>query len=190
MTRKRIGILGGNFNPVHHAHLMMADQVAQQLDLDKVYLMPEYIPPHIDMKETISAEHRLAMLELAVSQNPRLAIEPLEIDRQGISYTYDSIQILKAQNPDTDYFFIIGSDMVDYLPKWHKIDELIEKVTFVAVRRTTDVKATSYPIKWIDLPLMTLSSTAIRQMFAEGIEPKYLLPNSVIDYIKKNQLYD
>lgn len=94
-TRKQVGLLGGNFNPVHLAHLVMADQVQNQLGLDKVYLMPTYLPPHVDEKKTISSEHRLAMLELAVSDNPCLDIEPIELIRKGKSYTYDTMKALK-----------------------------------------------------------------------------------------------
>jgi nicotinate-nucleotide adenylyltransferase len=187
--RKKIGILGGNFNPVHHAHLMMADQVAQQLDLDEVRLMPENIPPHIDEKKTIDSKHRVKMLELAIADNPRLALELCEIERGGKSYTYDTISALTAANPDTDYFFVIGSDMVDYLPKWYKIDELVKMVTFVAIKRTEIVLDSPYPVIWLDAPLLPISSTQIREMLTKNIEPTYLLPQRVLAYIKQEKLY-
>ena len=129
--RKQIGILGGNFNPVHNAHLVVADQVRQQLGLDQVLLMPEYEPPHVDKKETIDEKHRLKMLELAIEGIEGLGIETIELERKGISYTYDTMKLLTEQHPDTDYYFIIGADMVDYLPKWCRIDELVELVQFV-----------------------------------------------------------
>ena len=109
--RKQVGILGGNFNPVHNAHLIVADQVRQQLGLDQVLLMPEYQPPHVDKKETISEHHRLKMLELAIDGIEGLAIETIELERKGISYTYDTMKILTEKNPDTDYYFIIGADI-------------------------------------------------------------------------------
>ncbi|MFC4652582.1 nicotinate-nucleotide adenylyltransferase [Lactococcus nasutitermitis] len=189
MTRKKIGILGGNFNPVHHAHLMMADQVAQRLQLDKVWLMPEYLPPHIDEKSTIPAEHRVKMLELAIANNPHLELSLLEIERKGKSYTFDSLSFLTKQYPDTDFYFIIGSDMVDYLSKWYKIDELVKLVTFVAIKRTSEVTKSLYPVIWLESPLMPISSTLIREMFSQNIDPTYLLPQSVLDYIKENKLY-
>jgi len=126
--RKQIGILGGNFNPVHNAHLVVADQVRQQLGLDQVLLMPEYEPPHVDKKETIDEQHRLKMLELAIEGIEGLGIETIELERKGISYSYDTMKLLTEQHPDTDYYFIIGADMVDYLPKWYRIDELVELV--------------------------------------------------------------
>ena len=188
-TRKKIGILGGNFNPIHHAHLMMADQVAQQMNLDKVLLMPENIPPHVDEKETISAKHRVKMLELAIKDNPRLGLEMIEIERGGKSYSYDTFKLLTDANPDTDYYFIIGSDMVDYLPKWYKIDQLLKLVKFIAIKRTDIIKESPYPVTWLDAPLLPISSTMLREMFEKEIEPTYLLPQTVIDYIKQEEIY-
>ncbi|GBG97357.1 nicotinate-nucleotide adenylyltransferase [Lactococcus termiticola] len=187
--KKRIGILGGNFNPIHNIHLMIADQVAQRMKLDKVYLMPEFLPPHVDEKTTIPAEHRLQMLELAISANARLAIEDCEIKRGGKSYSYDTMLELKAKHPDNDYFFIIGGDMVDYLPKWHRIDELIELVSFIAIQRGDEQVESKYPVTWLELPTSNLSSSDIREMIEQGIEPAYLVPEAVLEYIKENGLY-
>lgn len=187
--RRKIGILGGNFNPIHFGHLMIADQAVQRLQLEKVYLMPEYLPPHINEKRTIEADHRLAMLKLAIADNPRLAIEPLEISRGGRSYTYDSLSILTKKHPEVDYTFIIGSDMVDYLSTWYQVDKLLELVTFVAVKRTSKMSESQYPVEWLDLPILDISSTEIRKMIAEGIEPEYLIPKTVLNYIKENDLY-
>ena len=127
--------LGGNFNPVHNAHLVVADQVRQQLCLDQVLLMPEYEPPHVDAKGTIAEHHRLKMLELAIEGIEGLGIETIELERKGISYTYDTMKFLTEKHPDTDYYFIIGGDMVDYLPTWYRIDDLMKMVNFVGVRR-------------------------------------------------------
>ncbi|MEI5993305.1 nicotinate-nucleotide adenylyltransferase [Candidatus Enterococcus mansonii] len=187
--RKQVGILGGNFNPVHLAHLVMADQVQQQLGLDKVYLMPTYLPPHVDEKKTIDSEHRLAMLELAIADNRHLAVEPIELLRKGKSYTYDTMKTLTQNNPDTDYYFIIGGDMVEYLPKWYKIDELLTLTSFVGIRRPNYGTITPYPIIWVDVPQMDISSTMIRQKVKNGCSTRYLLPDSVIHYIEEKELY-
>lgn len=187
--RKQVGILGGNFNPVHLAHLVMADQVQQQLGLDKVYLMPTYLPPHIDEKKTIDSEHRLAMLELAIADNDNLAIEPVELFRKGKSYTYDTMKALTQNNPDTDYYFIIGGDMVEYLPKWYKIDELLILTNFVGICRPHYGTITPYPIIWVDVPQLDISSTLIRDKIKNGCSARYLLPDSVIHYIKEKRLY-
>ena len=187
--RKQIGILGGNFNPVHHAHLVVADQVRQQLGLDQVLLMPEYEPPHVDKKETIDEKHRLKMLELAIEGIEGLGIETIELERKGISYTYDTMKLLTEQHPDTDYYFIIGADMVDYLPKWYRIDELVELVQFVGVQRPRYKAGTSYPVIWVDVPLMDISSSMVRDFLAQGRTPNFLLPQPVLDYIEKEGLY-
>lgn len=188
-SRKQIGILGGNFNPVHNAHLVVADQVRQQLCLDKVFLMPEYEPPHVDKKNTIDEKHRLKMLELAIEGVDGLGIETIELERKGISYTYDTMKLLIEKNPDVDYYFIIGADMVDYLPKWYKIDELIKMVQFVGVQRPKYKAGTSYPVIWVDVPLMDISSSMIRHHFENGCRPNFLMPQAVIDYIEKEGLY-
>ncbi|MGT2887813.1 nicotinate-nucleotide adenylyltransferase [Streptococcus didelphis] len=188
-NKKQIGILGGNFNPVHNAHLVVADQVRQQLGLDKVLLMPEYIPPHIDDKETIDENYRLKMLHLAIQDVEGLELETIELERKGISYTYDTMKLLIDKNPDVDYYFIIGADMVDYLPKWYRIDELVEMVQFVGVQRPKYKAGTSYPVIWVDVPLMDISSSMIRHFIKKNRQPNYLLPKSVLDYINKEGLY-
>lgn len=188
-NRKQIGILGGNFNPVHNAHLVMADQVRQELGLDQVLLMPEYKPPHVTLKETIDEKHRLKMLELAIEGVEGLGIEPIELERKGISYTYDTMKLLTAKNPNVDYYFIIGADMVDYLPKWYRIDELIQLVQFIGIQRPKYKAGTSYPVIWVDVPMMDISSSMIRNLIAENRNPNYLLPKSVLDYIEEEGIY-
>ncbi|MGT2933160.1 nicotinate-nucleotide adenylyltransferase [Streptococcus catagoni] len=188
-NRKQIGILGGNFNPIHNAHLVVADQVRQQLGLDHVLLMPEYKPPHSDVKHTIDEKHRLEMVNKAIAGVDGLAVETLEIERQGVSYTYETMKLLTKKNPEVDYYFIIGADMVDYLPKWHRIDELVKLVQFVGVQRPKYKVGTSYPIIWVDVPLMDISSSMIRNYIKKGRQPNYLLPKAVLDYINKEGLY-
>ncbi|CAI3405084.1 nicotinate-nucleotide adenylyltransferase [Enterococcus cecorum] len=188
-SRKQVGILGGNFNPVHNQHLLIADQVGTALNLEKVYLMPEYLPPHVDEKDTIEAEHRLNMLKLAIADNSLFDIEQAELQRKGKSYTYDTMKTLIAQNPDTDYYFIIGGDMVEYLPKWYKIDELVEMVQFVGVKRPGYTIDTPYPIIWLDAPMMDLSSSLIRKKIAQGCSIRYLVPEAVRNYILEKGLY-
>ena len=188
--RKQVGILGGNFNPVHNAHLVVADQVRQQLCLDQVLLMPEYEPPHVDKKSTIDEKDRLKMLELAIEGIEGLGIETIELERKGISYTYDTMKLLTEKHPDTDYYFIIGADMVDYLPKWHRIDELVDLVQFVGVQRPRYKAGTSYPVIWVDVPLMDISSSMVRAFLAQGRTPNFLLPKPVLDYIEKEGIYN
>ena len=144
--------------------------------------MPEYEPPHVDKKETIDEGHRLKMLELAIEGIEGLEIETIELERKGISYTYDTMKLLNERDPDTDYYFIIGADMVDYLPKWYRIDELVEMVQFVGVQRPRYKAGTSYPVIWV-------SSSMVREFIAQGRTPNFMLPKPVLDYIKKEGLY-
>ncbi|MFL2099270.1 nicotinate-nucleotide adenylyltransferase [Desemzia sp. FAM 23991] len=188
-TKKRVGILGGTFNPPHVAHLMIADQVCQQLGLDKVYFMPTAAPPHVDTKKTIAAEHRLKMVERAIQDNPKFDLETIEIERGGKSYTYETMLQLTQQNPDTEYYFIIGADMVNYLPKWHKIDELAQLIQFVGVKRPGYVIESQYPLIWVDVPEIAVSSTSLRKKIATGCTVNYLIPQKVLEYIYQEGLY-
>ena len=186
----RIGILGGNFNPVHHAHLFIADQVQQRLGLDEVQLMPENEPPHIDSKTTIAADHRVNMLGLAIKNYPNLSLNLSEIERGGKSYTYDTMLKLTTEHPENDYFFIIGGDMVDYLDKWSKIDDLVKLVTFVAVNRhQAMLSVPKYPVQLVDLPLLDISSSNIRNSISVGNMPNFLLPAEVLSYIHDHGIY-
>ncbi|HIY58245.1 MAG TPA: nicotinate-nucleotide adenylyltransferase [Candidatus Tetragenococcus pullicola] len=187
--KHQVGILGGNFNPVHLAHLIIADQVGNSLGLEKVYLMPENLPPHIDEKKTIASKHRVNMLKLAIEDNPLLALETIELERQGKSYTLDTMKLLKEKHPDTDYYFIIGGDMVEYLPKWYQIDELLKLVQFVGVRRPEYSIETPYPIIWVDIASMDISSRQLRKKIAQGCSVRYLIPEKVVDYIQEEGLY-
>lgn len=134
-NRKKIGIIGGTFNPIHNGHLFIADQVRNQLGLQKVYFMPDYLPPHVDHKEAISADERVKMVNLAINDNDYFDIEMIEVIRKGKSYTYETMLELKKKHPDYDYYFIIGGDMVNYLPKWYHVNDLMNMVHFVGVRR-------------------------------------------------------
>ena len=185
----KTGIFGGAFNPVHNAHLLAADQVGKTLLLNKVLFMPDMIPPHVDHKEAIDAEDRVNMLQLAIEDNPLFGIEMAEIERGGISYTYDTMKYLKAKHPDTDYYFIIGGDMVDYLPKWHEIDKLVKLVNFVGVRRPGAQNDSQYPVIWVDVPGVDFSSTDIRSRIKTGRSIRYMVPDKVAEYIKEHQLY-
>lgn len=188
-AKKRVGILGGTFNPPHIAHLVIADQVCQQLGLDKVLFMPAAIPPHVDEKKTIDAKHRLTMVRKAIQDNPTFDMETIEIERGGKSYTYDTMVELIHKNPDTEYYFIIGMDMVNYLPKWYKIDELIQLVQFVGVKRPGYILDSAYPIISVDVPEIEVSSTTLRKKIAAHCSVNYLIPQSVIDYIQQEGLY-
>ncbi|GEP22844.1 MAG: nicotinate-nucleotide adenylyltransferase [Lentilactobacillus diolivorans] len=188
--KKRIGILGGTFNPVHSGHLIVAEQVRDQLGLDQVCFMPDANPPHVDRKFAIDGKDRVAMINGAICDNPKFAIEMAEIIRGGISYSYETMKELTQQHPENKYYFIIGGDMVSYLPKWHRIDDLVNLVSFVGVKRDGYTPASKYPILWVDVPYIDISSSLIRSKIRQHQSIKYLVPASVEKYIKEKQLYE
>lgn len=188
--RMKVGILGGTFNPPHTGHLIMAEQIKDQLDLDKIFFMPTAEPPHSSVnKKTISSDKRVHMLELATQENEDFEIERFEVDRGGKNYTYDTMKALIELYPTIDFYFIIGGDMIVDLPTWHRIDELIELVQFVGVKRPGYSVETDYPIILVDIPTIDLSSTTIRQKVGIGCSIKYLVPEAVEHYIALEGLY-
>ena len=189
MPKKQVGLLGGNFNPIHHAHLMIAEQVGQKMGFDEVHLLPSYLPPHVDEKKTIDSKHRLAMVKLAIEDNSFLSVDMRELARKGKSYTIDTMLELTAENSDTEYYFIIGGDEVAYLPKWHRIDELVRIVNFVGVKRAGYAPESPYPIIWVDVPEIQLSSSYIRKQVKQGCSIRYLVPDRVREYITEEGLY-
>lgn len=186
---KRIGILGGTFDPPHNGHLLIANEVYDQLQLDEVWFLPNQEPPHKIKESIVSNEDRLEMLERAIGGEKHFKIETIELERPGPSYTFDTIKLLKERHPDGDFYFIIGADMVEYLPKWYKIDELIKLVQFVGVNRPLYSLETNYPIQFIQIPEFNVSSSLIRKRLKEQKTTKYLLPELVMNYIKEKGLY-
>lgn len=187
---KRIGILGGTFNPPHIGHLIIANEVLEALELDQVRFLPNYTPPHKEQTEEVSAMNRLTMLEHALSDHPLLVVETIEMERKGISYTYETLKLMKEREPDVQFYFIIGADMIEYLPNWHRIDELMELVQFVGVKRPGYNEDSHYPIKMVDVPQMFISSSTVRRKLRSGKTVKYLIPDRVVEYIKENRLYE
>lgn len=185
----RIGIIGGTFDPPHNGHLLIANEVYHALQLDEIWFVPNKIPPHKLEKDVVSTYHRVKMLKLAIEHEPHYSICLIELERQGPSYTYDTVIQLKKNYPDKQFYFIIGGDMVEYLPKWHKIDELLQLIQFVGVTRPGYSLHTPYAIKKIEIPEFAVSSSFIRDRFSDGGTTKYLLPEKVQSYIERNGLY-
>ncbi|WP_039041719.1 nicotinate-nucleotide adenylyltransferase [Sporosarcina sp. ZBG7A] len=186
---RKIGILGGTFNPPHIGHLIMANEVCEALELDEVRLMPTAIPPHKQLSDTATPIQRLEMTELAVTGNDYLHTCDEEVHFGGVSYTFNTMQRLLAKEPETVFYFIIGGDMVDSLHTWYKIDDLVKMVHFVGVRRPGSMSLTDYPIQFIDTPMIDLSSTLLRAKYAQHKTTAYLIPKSVDRYIRQEGLY-
>lgn len=188
--RQRIGILGGTFNPPHLGHLLMAEQVGKQLELDKVWFMPTAKPPHAPGKQTIAAQHRIEMVKLAIQDNPLFVLQPYEVFKGGTNYTVDTMTHFVNKYPEVDFYFIIGGDSVRDLPTWRRIEELSQLVQFVGIRRpgVEDLESI-YPVIWVDSPLVDLSSTEIRLRVYLEQSIRYQVPQAVIQYIQEHQLY-
>lgn len=188
--RDKVGILGGTFSPPHVGHLMMAEQVKDQLDLDKIFFMPTAQPPHSSVtKTTIASETRVHMLELATIDNPDFEIERFEVDQGGKNYTYDTMKALIELYPTVDFYFIVGGDMIADMPSWYRIDELVQMVQFVGVNRPGYSVETDYPIIMVDMPMTDISSSTIRKKVAQGCSIRYLVPEDVRNYIALEGLY-
>lgn len=186
---KKVGILGGTFNPPHIGHLLIANEVKHALGLDEVRLMPTAVPPHKVAPNDATARQRLHMVELAVTHMAGLVVSPFEVDRGGISFTYDTMEQLTTLEPDNDFYFIIGGDMIDLLPEWHRIEELVSLVNFVGVKRPETIGTTQFSIQFVDIPQIDLSSTLIRQRFAEKGTVQLLITPAVEAFIRQEGLY-
>ncbi|MDQ0231565.1 nicotinate-nucleotide adenylyltransferase [Metabacillus malikii] len=186
---KKIGILGGTFDPPHFGHLLIASEVLNELQLNEIWFMPNQIPPHKQEKQFSTSEHRYNMLKLAIDKHDHFKIETIELHRDGPSYTYDTLCLLREKYPSYTFYFIIGADMIEFLPKWYKVDEILELATFVGVKRFGHQTISPYPIKKIDIPQIDVSSTLLRKRIRTNKPTDYLMPDVVKKYIEENHLY-
>ncbi|MGN7476720.1 nicotinate-nucleotide adenylyltransferase [Solibacillus silvestris] len=187
---KKVGLFGGTFNPPHIGHLIMANEVYAALDLAEVRFMPNAKPPHKDISASATNLQRLLMVELAIADIPYFKAETFEIERGGVSYTFDTMQAMREREPNTEFYFIIGGDMIDTLHTWHRIDELMELVTFVGVKRPGTEAESPYNVQMVEAPEINLSSTFIRDRLQQKKAPlHFLLPSAVEHYIRKEGLY-
>ncbi|TCT27051.1 nicotinate-nucleotide adenylyltransferase [Melghiribacillus thermohalophilus] len=185
---KKIGLFGGTFDPPHIGHLIVAEEVREALDLTEIWFIPSHIPPHKDGAKT-SSGHRLNMIKEAIKNNPRFKVDPIELNRGGISYTIDTVTELKKRDPDAEFYFIIGADMVEFLPNWHKVDLLKQLVQFVGVKRYGYDLKRQMSVSIVEIPGIDISSSVIRQRIQEGKGVRYWLPDRVEWYIREHGLY-
>lgn len=197
----RLGILGGSFDPVHYGHLLMAQYALEQLKLDRVFFLPAYSPPHKRDKTLSSFEDRLKMLEIAFGEREEFVLLPLEGERQGPSYTYDSLCLLQDQFPEAELFFLIGSDSLMNLDQWYRAQDLMGAFSFAVAPRPG---RTREEIRWkiaeltdnfgariflLDSPYVEISSTGLRRRRQENKSLRYHLPPAVEEYIDEALLY-
>lgn len=186
---KKIGILGGTFDPPHLGHLLIASEVQHALQLSEIWFIPNQIPPHKIDDHFTESEHRLNMLRIAVKDHADFSVNTIELEREGPSYTYDTLRLLREEFPEHTFYFIIGADMIEYLPNWHKIDEVIKLVTFVGVKRSGYQTKTIYPVVEVEIPQFEVSSTMLRERLRSSGNTDFLLPVDVKRYIEENHLY-
>lgn len=187
----RIGILGGTFDPPHFGHLMIAEEVLHRCRLDAVWFMPSPSPPHKTRFRITPSHHRIEMVKKAITGNERLFLSLAEFERKGPSYTYDTVKTLLTEHPRDRFFFIIGADMVEDLPNWHRADELVRLVTFIGVGRPGFSLESQYAdhIWEVDTPEFAMSASFLRERFKKNGNTRYYLPDDVRKYIMEKGLY-
>ncbi len=189
---KKIGILGGTFNPIHIGHLAMAEAAISACTLDGVIFIPSFIPPHKSGENLIDAQKRLQMVKLAIKDNPKFCVSDIEIKRRGRSYSIDTVKQLRLiHGGRTKFYFIIGQDSAQTLSTWKNIDALTKLVTFVVINRPgIKIKHSRYKFISVSMPGLDISSSFIRNSIAHGKSAKYFLKESVRRYIEKKRLYE
>lgn len=201
MTNQNIAIMGGTFNPIHIGHLIAAQWVYDTGDFDKVLFMPSGQPPHKTNMPIIEKETRLKLCSLAIENTPYFDISDYEINKEGYTYTVDTIKYLKEEHTNTNYWLIIGADSVMNLLRWHNPEELLKICNFIVVNRANYiVEDMEYQIEMlrnnyraniiaISIPNIEISSSNIRKRIFNNKPIKYLVPEKVEEYIITNNLF-
>ncbi|GAC1651495.1 MAG: nicotinate-nucleotide adenylyltransferase [Ktedonobacteraceae bacterium] len=204
LITRHIGVIGGTFDPIHYGHLVIAEEVRAVLNLSEVVFIPAGQPPHKAGHVITAARHRIAMLELALASNPHFSLSSMEIERSGLSYTADTLRILREQwGENTALSFIIGWDSLEELHTWHKASDIIAQVThLVVVRRPGYEDDAAYNkvleqrlpgilqrLLVVQAPQLEISATDLRRRVAEKRPIKYQTPEGVETYIFRNHLY-
>jgi nicotinate-nucleotide adenylyltransferase len=195
----RVGILGGAFNPPHIGHLVCAQEALVQLGLDKLLFVPFGQPPHRELESDPGAEARLELVELAIADDGRFASSRIEVDREGPSYTADTLRELRAGAPEDELFLVLGGDQAAALPGWHEPEQVLELARVAVVERTNwsrnaiGIKVGRLRgarlIQYLEMPLIQVSSSLIRRRVAAGQPIRYLVPDRVASHIDANDLY-
>ncbi len=195
---KVIGIMGGTFDPIHNGHLLTAECAAYQYNLDEVIFIPSGNPPHKIEKNISDAEDRYVMSLLATMSNSKFRVSRMEIEREGLSYTIDTVREIKKLHPGAKVYFITGSDAILEIFTWKNPEELLEEAEFIAATRPgyciSQLGQKIYDayrknIHILEIPGLAISSTDIRRRRQEGRPIKYQLPEAVEMYVKKHDLY-
>ena len=198
MASRRIAIMGGTFDPIHIAHLLIAEEARVQFGLDEVVFMPNNLPP-IPKHEVLSPADRVNMVKLAIAGNDHFTVSTIEIDREGPSYSYDTVLTLKAELPFVEQiYFLTGADAILGLQYWRNYEELLSECEFIAATRpgfdldalrTTMPAALARRVFFLPIPGLEISSTNIRNRVKEGRSIRHLTPDAVVGYIQGKGLY-
>ncbi|MBP2392648.1 nicotinate-nucleotide adenylyltransferase [Aeromicrobium fastidiosum] len=195
-ARRRVGVMGGTFDPIHHGHLVAASEVQSWFDLDEVVFVPTGQPWQKADRDVSPAEDRYLMTVIATAANPRFNVSRVDIDRRGPTYTIDTLRDLAALHPDADLYFITGADAMAALLTWRDHDELFELAQFVGVTRpghemdeSTLEGLPADRITIVEIPALAISSTDCRHRVERGEPVWYLVPDGVVQYIGKHELY-
>lgn len=189
-TPKKIGVLGGAFNPPHVGHLLLAEQVGKQLELDEVWFMP-VAQRHYDQEGTeVDVLHRLEMVKLAIKDNELFKLQPYELLHGGKLFTVDTMRYFRQLFPDATFYYLMGQDRAQKLHKWRDIERLAKMVEFVALKPIgTPIPEVDWPVQWVEAPMMAVSSTDIRLRVFLDQSIRYQVPEVVAQYIADHQLY-
>jgi nicotinate-nucleotide adenylyltransferase len=183
--------MGGTFDPIHHGHLVAASEVAHAFDLDEVVFVPT---GHPYLKSGVTpSEHRYLMTVIATAANPRFRVSRIDIDRNGPTYTIDTLRDVRVEHPHADLFFISGADAIAQILDWKNATELWQLAHFIAVSRPGhDLSVRGLPdgdVSFLEIPALAISSTDCRERVAHGSPVWYLVPDGVVQYMSKHQLY-
>ena len=191
---RRLGVMGGTFDPIHHGHLVAASEVAQAFTLDEVVFVPTGQPWQKDDRKVSPSEDRYLMTVIATASNPRFAVSRTDIDRAGPTYTIDTLRDLRAERGDeAELFFITGADALAQIMSWQDVSELFKLAHFVGVtrpgHRLTGDGLPEDKVSLLEVPALAISSTDCRQRVAHGEPIWYLVPDGIVQYIAKRRLY-
>lgn len=191
--QRRVGVMGGTFDPIHHGHLVAASEVASRFSLDEVVFVPTGTPWQKHADEVSAAEHRYLMTVIATASNPRFTVSRADLDRGGPTYTVDTLTDLKADYPDDELYFITGADALAAIMSWKDADKLFDLARLIGVTRPgyqlKDPHLPGVAVTLIEVPAMAISSTDCRARVSRGEPVWYLVPDGVVQYISKHRLY-
>jgi nicotinate-nucleotide adenylyltransferase len=182
---KKIGVYGGTFDPIHHGHLILARETRERLKLDMIIFVPAAVSPFKN-KPSAAAADRLAMVEAAVAGESGFTVDPLELNRRPPSYTIDTMETIRAREPDAELFYLVGQDNVAGLSKWHRFSDLQDLVRFVVLDRSGIKSDHSHLVVHRNIDI---SATDIRKRVASGRSIRYLVPSAVAEIIRSRRLY-